>query len=107
MKSAASRAEKRLGFAPSEEVLEYARKLTEHKIQVKGLPEDYCPLLYEDVIVETYSMAYINAMGELNRRKKDVQHLSQCPMLERMPERARPSGGVRMPRLRRGDLPRG
>lgn len=61
MMSAVSRAEKRLGFTPHEEVLEYARKLTEQKIRVKGLPEDYFPLLYEDVIVETYSMACINA----------------------------------------------
>lgn len=106
MMSAESRAERRLGFTPSEEVLEYARKLTEQKIQVKELPEDYFPLLYEDVIVETYSMACINAVGELNRRKKDVQYLSKRSMPERMPERTRPAGGVRMPRLRRGHLPR-
>lgn len=60
MMSAVLRAEKRLGFTPHEEVLEYARKLTEQKIRTKGLPEDYFPLLYEDVIVETYVMASIN-----------------------------------------------
>lgn len=70
MMSAVLRAERRLGFTPSKEVLEYARKLTEQKMRAKELPEDYLPLLYEDVIVETYSMAYINAMGELNRREK-------------------------------------
>lgn len=71
MKSAELRAEKRLGFTPGAEVLEYARKLTEQKIRVKGLPEDYMPLLYEDVIVETYMMAAINTAGDLNGRVRE------------------------------------
>lgn len=79
MMSAVSRAEKRLGFTPHEEVLEYARKLTEQKIRVKGLPEGYFPLLYEDVIVETYSMAFINFIGEQNRRCKECALSATIP----------------------------
>ena len=76
---AISRAEERLGFPPHEEVLEYARKLTEQKIQAKGLPEDYFPLLYEDVIVETYSMAFINFIGEQNRRCQECARSATTP----------------------------
>lgn len=76
---AISRAEERLGFPPHEEVLEYAKKLTEQKIRVKGLPEDYFPLLYEDVIVETYSMAFINAIGEQNRRCQECVRSATTP----------------------------
>ena len=74
---AISRAEERLGFPPHEEVLKYARKLTEQKIQAKGLPEDYFPLLY--VIVETYSMAFINAIGEQNRRCQECVRSATTP----------------------------
>jgi len=77
--SAVSKAEKRLGFTPSKDVLEYARKLTEQKIRVKGLPEDYFPFLYEDVIVETYSMAIINAIGEQNRRCQECAKFAITP----------------------------
>lgn len=76
---AVSRAEKRLGFTPNEKVLEYARKLTEQKIRAKGLPEDYFQLLYEDVIVETYSMAFINAIGEQNRRCQECAKSATMP----------------------------
>lgn len=71
MMSAVSRAKERLGFLPSDEILEYAKKLTAHKMLVKGLPPDYGPLLLEDVIVETYMMAAINIAGEKNRRRKN------------------------------------
>lgn len=79
MMSAVSMAEKRLGFTPHEAVLEHARKLTEQKIGAKGLPEDYFPLLYEDVIVETYSMAFINFIGEQNRRCKECAKSAATP----------------------------
>lgn len=81
MMSAVSRAKERLGFLPGNEILEYAKKLTAHKMLVKGLPPDYGPLLLEDVIVETCMMAAINIAGEKNRRMKDhVQHLQAVPV---------------------------
>lgn len=76
---AISRAEKRLGFTPHEEVLEYARRLTEQKIKAKGLSEDYFPLLYEDVIVETYSMVFINFVVEQNRRCQECARFATTP----------------------------
>lgn len=60
MMSAASRAEKRLGIRIPEDLLERAEKLTNQKMKVKGLPEDYRELLLEDVIVETCFMEAIN-----------------------------------------------
>ena len=81
MASAVSRAKDRLGVQPSDEVLEYAKRLTAHKMLVKGLPPSYGPLLLEDVIIETYMMAAINFAGERNRREKDhVQHLQAVPV---------------------------
>lgn len=79
MMSAVSRAERRLGFTPHEEVLEYAREVTEQKIRAERLPEDYFPWLYEDVIVETYSMAFINAIGEMNRRCQECAKSATIP----------------------------
>lgn len=60
MMSAVSRAEKRLGIRIPEDLLERAEKLTDQKMKVKGLPEDYRELLLEDVIVETCFMEAIN-----------------------------------------------
>lgn len=60
MKSAALRAESRLGIEVPEDLLEKARRLTDQKMKVKGLPEDYREPLLEDVIVETVFMAAIN-----------------------------------------------
>ena len=60
MKSAALRAESRLGIEVPEDLLEKARRLTDQKMKVKGLPEDYREPLLEDVIVETVFMSAIN-----------------------------------------------
>lgn len=50
MKSAVLRAESRLGIEVPEDLLEKARRLTDQKMKVKGLPEDYREPLLEDVI---------------------------------------------------------
>lgn len=60
MMSAVSRAEARLGIQVPEDLLEKAESLTDRKMEVKGLPEEYRELLLEDVIVETCIMAAIN-----------------------------------------------
>ena len=41
---ARGRAEARMGLEAPDSLVEEAVKLTEQKIQVKGLPEDYAPL---------------------------------------------------------------
>jgi hypothetical protein len=43
------------------------------------LPEDYFQFLYEDVIVETYSMAFINFIEEQNRRCKECAKSATTP----------------------------
>ena len=60
MMSAVSRAEARLGIQVPEDLLEKAERLTDRKMEVKGLPAEYRELLLEDVIVETCIMAAIN-----------------------------------------------
>ena len=60
MMSAVSRAEARLGIRVPEDLLEKAERLTDRKMEVKGLPAEYRELLLEDVIVETCIMAAIN-----------------------------------------------
>ena len=45
-------AEARMGLEAPDPLVEEAVKLTEQKIRVKGLPEDYAPLLLEDEIME-------------------------------------------------------
>lgn len=60
MKSAVSKAEARLGIRVPDYLLEQAEKLTDRKMEAKGLPADYRELLLEDVIVETCFMAAIN-----------------------------------------------
>ncbi|MGN9096380.1 hypothetical protein [Flintibacter porci] len=60
MKSAVSKAEARLGIRVPDDLLEQAERLTDRKMEAKGLPADYRELLLEDVIVETCFMAAIN-----------------------------------------------
>lgn len=60
MKSAVSKAEARLGIRVPDDLLEQAKRLTDRKMEAKGLPADYRELLLEDVIVETCFMAAIN-----------------------------------------------
>ncbi len=60
MKSAVSKAEARLGIWVPDDLLEQAERLTDRKMEAKGLPADYRELLLEDVIVETCFMAAIN-----------------------------------------------
>lgn len=54
------RAESRLTIRVPDDVIEAAEKLTAHKIEVKGLPADYFPLLLEDEIVDACIRAAIN-----------------------------------------------
>ena len=57
---ARGREEARLGLEATESHDEEAYKKTEQKIRVKGLPEDYAPLLLEDEIMEACFRAAIN-----------------------------------------------
>ena len=57
---ARGRAEARMGLEAPDSLIEEAVKLTEQKIRVKGLPEDYAPLLLEDEIMEACFRAAIN-----------------------------------------------
>lgn len=57
---ARGRAEARMGLEAHDSLVEEAVKLTEQKIRVKGLLEDYAPLLLEDEIMESCFRAAIN-----------------------------------------------
>ncbi len=58
--AAIARAEKRLNIRVPDEMIEAAESLTAQKIEVKGLPADYFPLLLEDEIVDACIRAAIN-----------------------------------------------
>lgn len=55
------RAEKRLKITVPDFIIEEAERLTAQKVEVKGLPADYFPLLFEDEIVDACIRAAINA----------------------------------------------
>lgn len=57
---ARGRAEARMGLEVPDSLVEEAVKLTVQKIRVKGLQEDYAPLLLEDEIMEACFRAAIN-----------------------------------------------
>lgn len=60
IKQAQTSAEIRMGINAPENLVAEAVKLTEQKIKVKGLPDDYGPLLLEDEIVDACFRAAIN-----------------------------------------------
>ena len=57
---ALSRAEARMGHGCPDDLLSEAIELTERKVKVKGLPDDYAPLLLEDEICDACFRAVIN-----------------------------------------------
>lgn len=60
MMSAVLRAEERVGGQVPSYLIEEAIALTKRKMEVKGLPPDYEPLLLEDEIVEACFRQEIN-----------------------------------------------